>query len=797
MKKTHLAAALTRALATAALLSTALPVLAQDAVGAPAATGPAAAEPKDLDRIVVMPEIAYRNRTSDTAPVLSYDLEYFQRFEPNTVGDMVKRVPGAGFVGSDVMEFDGVQMRGLAGGYTQVLINGKKVPGAGDDRSFWVDRIPADMVDRIEILRSNSANRSGDAVAGAINIILRDAYEFDGSYIRVGLNRWFDGEVNPTFGAVTSAEALGGRILAGVNVQDRYRAKIKRSDRFTDPSMEEKVSWEDQTEVKDGRDYSANISYTAEVGDTGRFSIDGFYVKTDRETSEVSFEEENDDGETINAHVPGLGDVDQKNWGIGAEYKFDMAGGTTEFDLDYARFEDASADFEAEHKYVGGVWDETWSTGGAEWDESEAEAEAVAAKDSETSFKFAHQRPAGTAELEFGVDYRSKKRDVAYTFGEWEAEEEPADPDAVPRELNDYALSRVGSAIEEQRLDPYIMLSGRGDMLSWEAGLRYETTESEVTSTEDGEPIGEGTVSKDYDVLLPSAHLRWDVTEADRISLSLARSIKRPNFNELMPALLNGEFGDNDYIGNPRLDSETANGIDLGYEHRLGRQGVVGINVFYRDVEDLIELVNTGEPSEEMLDTWEDMVDDGEAATIEEAMALEPADSWVFTSANVGDGKVWGVEFDLSTPLSAFGMDDTGVFLNYSWVDSEIEDFMGERRFNNQARSVFNIGFIQDLPSLAASFGVSYRKQGDAYERILGEEATVGYGEDLEAFVEKRFGESVALRLSAANLLDASKDEFFHKFDTLDDQLDRDYDEYELETEEAGPSYQLILRYAF
>ncbi len=49
---------------------------------------------------------------------------------------MLKRVPGVGFVGSDVMEYDGVQLRGLGGGYTQVLINGKQVPGAGDDRSF-------------------------------------------------------------------------------------------------------------------------------------------------------------------------------------------------------------------------------------------------------------------------------------------------------------------------------------------------------------------------------------------------------------------------------------------------------------------------------------------------------------------------------------------------------------------------------------------------------------------------------------------------------------------------------------
>lgn len=775
MKKNLLAASLSQALACAMFASIPAIAIAQTEPQTP----DGASEAKQLDTIVVQGEIAYRNRTDDTAPVLSYDLEYFQRFEPSTVGDMLKRLPGVTFVGSDIMEFDGVMMRGMAAGYTQVLINGKKVPGAGDDRSFWVDRIPAEMVDHIEILRSTSANRSGDAIAGAINIVLRDAYAFDGSYLRIGLTRWYDGEVNPTFGAVTSGEALGGRLLAGINVQDRYRAKIKRSDRYSDPSMEELVSFEDQTEVKDGRDYSANLSYTADVGETGRFSIDGFYVKTDRDVKEISHEIEYDDEDVIEANVPGFNPIDQKNWGIGAEYKFDMAGGTTEFDLDYAKFEDNSAEREESHEYVNG-----------EWDASEAEASAVEADDTETSFKIAHKRPAGSAELEFGVDYRRKKRDIVYTNYEWEGEEEG---DPVVYELD----GTIGSLIEETRVDPYLMLSGKGEVFSWEAGLRYETTKSDIRYSEDDEV--EGAANKDYNELLPSLHLKWDLTDADRISLSLAKSVKRPNFNELIPALLDGEYGDNDYIGNPQLEQETANGIDLGFEHRLGKHGVIGVNFFYRDVKNLIELVNTGEWSEDAQDTYEEDLEEfleGNPGSTEDDFEFEP-ESWLFTSANVGDGKVYGVEFDLSTPLTALGLPNTGVFLNYSYLNSKVTDFIGERRFNDQARSVYNIGFIQDLPSWAASFGATYRKQGDAFSRVLAEEVTVKYGDDLEVFVEKRFGKTLSVRLSAANLLDASKDEIFHKFDNEADQIDRDYDEYELESEEAGPSYQLVMRWAF
>ncbi|MNR54519.1 hypothetical protein D3C85_1747170 [compost metagenome] len=53
------------------------------------------------------------------------------------------------------------------------------------------------------------------------------------------------------------------------------------------------------------------------------------------------------------------------------------------------------------------------------------------------------------------------------------------------------------------------------------------------------------------------------------------------------------------------------------------------------------------------------------------------------------------------------------------------------------------------------------------------------------------------MRLTGSNLLDASKDEVFDKFGNVEDQIDRKYDEYELETEKGGPVYQLVARMAF
>jgi TonB-dependent receptor len=777
MKRNALAAGLSQALFCMALLPASFAASAQ--VVTPDA---GAADPKQLDTIVVQGEIAYRNRTEATAPVLSYDLEYFQRFEPLTVGDMLKRVPSMVFV-SDVLEYDGAQLRGLDPGYTQILINGKKVPGAGNDRSFFVDRIPAELVERIEIIRSTSANRSGDAVAGALNIVLRDAYEFDGKYLRAGVMHFDDGKYKNTYGGVASGEVGGGRLLGGFNVQGRYNPKLKRSDRFEEPGGDF-VDAEDQTDTRDGTDYSANLSYTRDIG-TGRLTLDGFYVRTDRAETEHSLEYNDPSSisrDNLVSENNQLTNIDQDNGSLGAEYVFDMAGGRTELDLGYARFEDNTVSTEEEVGYDDGNTPPSF-------DGFEGTRTLTDTTDRELSFKAAHKRDLGAVQMEFGVDYLDKQREVALQVSEVDTDEEGAP--LPPYEEFDRNTSRI----DERRIDPYLMFAGAQGSLSWEAGLRYENTDMDVHADDE-------SASNDYSMLLPSGHLKWNLTDDDRISLSLGRTVRRPNFNSILPLLLEEEYGDNDFIGNPQLDPELAWGVDLGFEHRLGKRGVIGINLFYRDVQDLIEVVNTGEPSATAIGDFEDEVEE----FLEENPDAVPGspgypefdpNSFVYTAANVGDGYVYGVELDMSTPLTAIGMPDTGVFVNYSWLDSSVDDAFGERRFNNQAKYVYNVGFIQDVPSWGFSFGASYRRQGDAFSRILAEEIATRYGGDLEVFVEKRFGQNLSLRLTGSNLLDADKREAFNKFDNAVDQLDRDFDEYELERETAGPVYQLIARFSF
>ncbi len=751
------------------LLGTA--AFAQDA----AQTGPTTA----LEEVIVTGQPQMRNRTDDVVPTLSYDLEYFQRFEPLTVGDALKRVPSVTFL-SDVLESDGVRMRGLDPAYTQILINGERVPGAGVDRSFFVDRIPAELIDRVEVVRSSSANRSGDAVAGAINIVLRDALALDGGYVRAGGILPSDDELKGTFGGVWGGEVGPGRLLFGASVQGRRNPKSKFSQRFDEPGADID-NIEAQSDIRDGTDYSANASYEVDVAG-GTLELNGLFVRTDRTQNENSLEYNG--GLELPAELAVINanplDILTDNYSFGGRYTREMLGGELKLRVGYSAIDDDQ--FEREDEY------------NVEDEELEAGRTDSNIQDEEWSAAIGHElRLEGETRLEFGVQYVGKTRDTSILESETDTiENVTAFRLATAAEFEPFEAVDGGlNSIEETRIDPYVMLSGETGAVKWEAGLRYETTDVDITDETVSNALR--NTGNSYEILLPSASLRYALSDADRITASVARTVRRPDFNFISPALLEGEYGDNDFLGNPNLDPETSWGADLGFEHRIGRRGVIGINVFYRDVTDLIELVNTGEYSDEAQSNYDDAIDDGATP----AEAAEELTSFVLTAENVGDGQVYGIEFDLSTPLDFIGMENTGVFLNASWLDSKVDDFAGERRFNSQSDYVLNLGFTHDIPSWGAAFGATYRKQGDAESRIVGEEVTTSYGADLEVFVEKQLLSNVVVRLTGSNLLDSSKDELFNKFNTIDDQLGRDFDEYEIETETAGPVYQLVMRVAF
>lgn len=738
------------------------------------------------NEIVVQGQITYRNRSEEAEPILVYDADYFQRFEPLTAGDALKRVPSVTFL-SDVIESDGARLRGLEAGYTQILINGEKVPGSNADRSFFLDRIPAELIKQVEIIRSSSARRTGDAVAGTLNIVLRDGYQLDGGYVRMGVLRFDDSEVKPSLGLVYGGALGPGRILIGGNIQGRYNPKLKKSLRYSDSpennpnfATDDFDNREDQTDTRDGTDYALNATYDID-GETTDFELSGYYVRTDRTEDERSFEYNSPTaitGPVRTTPVAGnlltdnanLNDIRQESYSLAGKLEQLWSAGKTSLKVGYSRFSDDQTETEFEVDFDRAVPRFT------------GDLTLRDIVDKELSLGLEHEFPLGEDfNLVIGGFAQNKDRDTdirtirdrynltaaARNYSQFNRNPEEfvrtfAAPTFTPGSLN---------TIEEDRRDVFAEIEGKSGGISFLAGVRYETTDFTVNDLTVAPALA--AQENDYSFLLPSASVKIEVGSGGRITASAARTNRRPRLDFLSPALLEAEIGDNDLLGNPQLRPETSWGGDLGYEQRLGRTGVIGVNLFYRKIKNLIELANTG------------------------VVGSEGAGTFVLQPQNTGDGEVYGVEFDVSTDLGFLGLPDTGIFGNVSFLDSEITDFAGARRFNGQSKFVYNAGFIQDIPSAGVAFGATYRKQGAAFDRIVAEEITTTYGADLEVFIEKRFGNKLTIRAVGSNLLNGAKNEVFNKFTTIADQLARDFDEYELEGEKAGPVFQIMARYAF
>ncbi|HZW16506.1 MAG TPA: TonB-dependent receptor [Brevundimonas sp.] len=730
-------------------------VCAQEAAGPVDATA--------VEDVIVNGEIVFRNRTRDENPILSYDLEYFQRFEPVSVGEMLKRVPGVTFT-SDVLEFDGVSMRGLPPGYTNILINGRRAPGGEDDGAFMVDRIPAELVERIEIIRSPRADQPSDGVAGAINVVLKEGAQLEGGAVRAGVLVNGDGEMRGSGSISWAGNTENTSLWAALNYQGRRNPKEKRSERYdgvpADGGALDNIELQDDT--RDGEDLSANAEYTVRF-DRGRLRFNGLAVDTDRDEDETSLTYvDNGSGvfDELEETEVQAERISQQSYALGVDGEFEVGPGELDFKAGWSGFRDETTS----------RVDAADAGDPLEFDEY-IETDIT---DDEYEFGAAYAVGPDSLRLKVGLDYLIKERDAA----------------EIEFDIDNGAIGEADPApgaiytIEETRLEPFARLTWEPtDALTVDAGVRYESMERDVTSDL-------GVVSSDAQEFFPSLHLTWSPTGQDQFRASWARTQRRPEYSFLAPYIASEEPADEDALqGNPLLESEFATGFDLGYERRIGSRGVFGVNLFYREIENLLELTDTG------LEVDEDggPVDAGDDAY----NLVEPR--------NIGDGTTWGVEVDLSAPLDVFGMPETGVFFNYTWLDSEVTDpWTGlERQFRNQPQNVWNVGFIQNLPDWGASFGASLYGRDEGYESGLDELVKVEYDQDLEAFVEKRFGERIVIRLSAQNLLDKEKRETFMKYDgdsieeILDNRVNGDLDEYELESERSGVLYQLTVRAAF
>ncbi|KTG20787.1 TonB-dependent receptor [Pseudoalteromonas sp. XI10] len=148
-----------------------------------------------------------------------------------------------------------VDLRGLGAQRTLVLVNGRRMINSGTGAASTVDlnTIPVSMIKQVEVLKDGASAVYGtDAVAGVVNIILKD--DFEGLDMNLNGAITGEGDADETSFDITMGSSFDrGNVVIGLQYTDRGDASQADRD-FSDCPIEE--------DYENGSFYCGGSSYT-------------------------------------------------------------------------------------------------------------------------------------------------------------------------------------------------------------------------------------------------------------------------------------------------------------------------------------------------------------------------------------------------------------------------------------------------------------------------------------------------------------------------------------------------------
>jgi outer membrane receptor protein involved in Fe transport len=138
----------------------------------------------------------------------------------------------------------------------------------------------------------------------------------------------------------------------------------------------------------------------------------------------------------------------------------------------------------------------------------------------------------------------------------------------------------------ENILAAYGILGNEQEAWSYQAGLRAEYSDIETRLVETQEAN-----LRTYTNLFPSGHLNYKASEKNAFQLSYSRRVRRPVYNDLSPYVT---FSDqrNFFSGNPNLDPEFTDSYELGHI-RYGEKSTFFTTAYFRDTRDKIQRIRS------------------------------------------------------------------------------------------------------------------------------------------------------------------------------------------------------------
>lgn len=93
-----------------------------------------------------------------------------------TVANVIQRVSGVSIERNSNGDGQFAILRGMDKRYNYTMVNGVKIPSPDDKyRYVPLDIFPAELLDRLEVYKSLTPDMEGDAIGGAVNMVMKDA----------------------------------------------------------------------------------------------------------------------------------------------------------------------------------------------------------------------------------------------------------------------------------------------------------------------------------------------------------------------------------------------------------------------------------------------------------------------------------------------------------------------------------------------------------------------------------------------------------------------------------------------
>jgi iron complex outermembrane receptor protein len=588
-------------------------------------------------------------RRQSTAAKIVIGREELDKQGDSTLGEVLKRLPGVTIQGAPGRG-GAIRMRGLGGGYTQILLDGQRVPPG-----FSIESLTPEMVEKVEIMRAPTAETGARAIAGTINIILREGQKANPDDLKVGTS-FENGHRSESVNWIHNirSEPLNGNLT--VSAMNSWRPE----DAFTETD--------------------------AEVQGMGRLPA----VSSQRERQSVSLG--NRQGLNANARLMWRGQEGRTlvlmPFMVYSEFssvgntdlseKLSLNGVPQPFAIDSAKTSNSTR---FAMTRLNGQWNQRFSA------DSRFEFRFGLGESNYTS-RF-NQVAQGSTGLFNTMQESQSFKDLSQS---WNAKltQVLRNGHQLVSGLELEGVRRTEEAIAEVS-DDVGNLRARTQRWAvytqdewtvnpqWRAhaGIRYESILTEGTTQE-------GDKRNQSGVLTPLMHAVWKPLpdSRDQVRMSLTRSYKTPTlFNLVARTALSREANSPtrpDRIGNPGLKPELATGVDIAVERYLADGGVLSANLFRRNISDLIRYVTS-----ERYDTlW-----------------APGQRRFVSSPQNVGDAITQGLELEAKFRLNQVWPTAPAVDVrsNLSFFGSRVLDVMGP---NNR---------LDQQPSMTANLGADYR----------------------------------------------------------------------------------------